>query len=65
MDLNPTDSEIEHSVAHLKRGNIILYPTNTVWGIGCDTRNSEAVAKIYQIKERDVNKPMLCMVSDF
>lgn len=65
MNLNPTDSEIERSIAHLKRGNIILYPTDTVWGIGCDARNSEAVAKIYQIKERDVNKPMLCMVSDF
>ncbi len=64
MNLNTIESEIERSIAHLNRGDIILYPTDTVWGIGCDARNSEAIAKIYQVKERDSNKAMLCMVSD-
>lgn len=63
-NLNPIASEIERSIVHLKQGNIILYPTDTVWGIGCDARNAEAVAKIYHIKERELSKPMLCMVSD-
>lgn len=64
MNRNDTENEIERSIAHLNRGNVILYPTDTVWGIGCDARNSEAIAKIYQVKERDSNKAMLCMVSD-
>lgn len=57
--------EIQQSITQLKKGNVILYPTDTVWGLGCDARNPEAIAKIYQIKERDTTKPMLCMVSDF
>lgn len=65
MDLNYIESEIERSIAYLNRGDIILYPTDTVWGIGCDARNSEAIEKIYQIKKRESNKAMLCMVSDF
>lgn len=58
-------SEIEKSITHLEQGNVILYPTDTVWGIGCDARNSDAIAKIYGIKGRDSSKPMLCIVSDF
>lgn len=57
-------SEIEQSITHLKQGEIILYPTDTVWGIGCDARNTDAIAKIYRIKKRSSSKPMLCMVSD-
>lgn len=62
--MNSIASEIERSIAYLKRGEVILYPTDTVWGLGCDARNIKAIAKIYRIKERDRNKPMLCMVSD-
>lgn len=57
--------EINKSITQLKQGNVILYPTDTVWGVGCDARNPNAIAKIYRIKERDTSKPMLCMVSDF
>lgn len=46
----------------LKRGGIILYPTDTVWGIGCDATNQEAVARIYALKQRTDSKSMLVLV---
>ena len=48
----------------LKSGGSILYPTDTIWGVGCDATNAEAIDKIYKIKERDVNKPMLVILDD-
>jgi len=45
-------------------GNIILYPTDTVWGIGCDAENVAAVKKIVKIKERDASKSMILLVAD-
>lgn len=62
MDLN---QEIENTLAVLKRGGVILYPTDTVWGIGCDATNAEAVGKIYKLKNRSDKKSMICLVSDF
>ena len=41
---------------------MILYPTDTVWGIGCDATNSEAVRRVYQIKQRDDSKALICLV---
>lgn len=46
----------------MRRGGVILYPTDTVWGIGCDATNYEAVAKVYKIKQRDDSKAMICLV---
>ena len=46
----------------LKKGGIIIYPTDTVWGLGCDASNFEAVEKLYQIKKRDKSKSMLILV---
>ena len=46
----------------LKKGGIILYPTDTVWGIGCDATNAEAVKKIYELKQRTDSKSMLALV---
>ncbi len=43
-------------------GGVILYPTDTIWGIGCDATNPEAVAKVYHIKQRAESKAMLCLV---
>ena len=57
-----SDEIITYSVETLLRGGIILYPTDTIWGIGCDARNREAVERIYAIKERDHNKSMLLLV---
>lgn len=45
-------------------GNVILYPTDTVWGIGCDAENAEAVKKIFKIKEREESKSMIVLMSD-
>jgi L-threonylcarbamoyladenylate synthase len=45
-------------------GNVILYPTDTVWGIGCDAENAKAVKKIFKIKEREESKSMIVLVSD-
>lgn len=46
----------------MRKGGVILYPTDTVWGIGCDATNAEAVARIYKIKQRDDSKAMICLV---
>ena len=46
----------------MKKGGVILYPTDTVWGIGCDATNAEAVAKVYRIKQRDDSKALICLV---
>lgn len=46
----------------LKEGGIILYPTDTIWGIGCDATNEEAVKKIYDLKQRSDSKSMLVLV---
>lgn len=54
--------DIRQAVAVLKQGGVILYPTDTVWGIGCDATNPEAVKKVYEIKHRDDSKAMICLV---
>lgn len=48
----------------VKAGGVILYPTDTVWGIGCDATNEEAVSKIYTIKKRALNKSMIILVNE-
>lgn len=54
--------DIKNAVDVMRKGGVILYPTDTVWGIGCDATNPEAVAKVYQIKHRDDSKAMICLV---
>lgn len=46
----------------MRKGGVILYPTDTVWGIGCDATNAEAVARVYEIKHREDSKAMICLV---
>ena len=46
----------------MRRGGTILYPTDTVWGIGCDATNPDAVQRVYTIKQRDDSKALLCLV---
>lgn len=57
--------EIDNALKILKKGGIILYPTDTVWGIGCDATNFEAVNKIYKLKQRHDSKAMICLVNNF
>ena len=46
-------------------GAVIIYPTETVWALGCNASNSKSVSKIFQIKKRDKNKPLICLLSHF
>ncbi|UZH54830.1 threonylcarbamoyl-AMP synthase [Salinimicrobium tongyeongense] len=57
--------ELNNAFNVLKRGGLILYPTDTVWGIGCDATNPEAIDKIYALKKRSEEKALICLVSDF
>ncbi len=54
--------EIKKAIEVLKAGGVILYPTDTVWGIGCDATNPEAVKKVYEIKRREDSKALICLV---
>lgn len=56
--------EIQAAEEEVLLGNVILYPTDTVWGIGCDAENAEAVRKIFKIKEREESKAMILLVAD-
>ena len=55
-------TNIKKALEVLKSGGVILYPTDTVWGIGCDATNPEAVKRIYEIKKRDASKGMLVLM---
>ena len=56
------EEDIRQAVETMRKGGVILYPTDTVWGIGCDATNAEAVAKVYKIKQRDDSKALICLV---
>src|SRR5690606_17570248 len=56
-------TEVHNAFEVIKNGGIILYPTDTVWGIGCDATNSEAVKKIFVLKKRAESKSMIALVS--
>ena len=56
------EEDIKRAVEVMRQGGVILYPTDTVWGIGCDATNAEAVKKVYAIKQRDDSKALICLV---
>ena len=56
--------EIQKALEVLRKGGVILYPTDTVWGIGCDATNPEAVAKVYAIKNREDSKSLVLLASN-
>src|SRR5689334_9152340 len=56
--------ELNKSAAILRKGGIILYPTDTVWGIGCDATNEAAVQKIFKLKQRSEAKSMIVLVAE-
>jgi len=58
------EKDIEKSLETLKSGGLILYPTDTVWGIGCDATNKKAVENIYKLKRRSDEKAMIVLVAD-
>ena len=56
------EEDIRNAVETMRKGGVILYPTDTVWGIGCDATNAEAVKRVYAIKQRDDSKALICLV---
>ena len=58
------DDDIQACIQVMNKGGLSLYPTDTVWGIGCDATNEEAVAKIYQLKKREESKSMIILVAN-
>lgn len=58
------DDDINECLEVLHSGGIILYPTDTVWGIGCDATNEKAVEKIFSVKKRNEEKSMIILVAD-
>ena len=55
-------SELSFYSQELRKGKVILYPTDTIWGIGCDATNQSAVDYVYSVKKRDRNKPCILLV---
>ncbi len=56
--------EINKAISTIENGGLILYPTDTVWGIGCDATNEVAVEKVYRLKQREDSKALVCLVAN-
>jgi L-threonylcarbamoyladenylate synthase len=65
MKLKIMRKEIENSLNVLRAGGILIYPTDTIWGIGCDATSEKAVSEIYRIKRRSESKSLVILVSDW
>jgi len=63
MSEHNINEEVHNAFEAIKNGGIILYPTDTVWGIGCDATNPDAVKKIYQLKQREETKSMIVLMN--
>ena len=57
-------TEINNALHVLKNGGLILYPTDTIWGIGCDATNSNAISKVFKIKKRNNSKALISLVAN-
>ena len=62
MNFDEYKEDIRAAVEVMNRGGVILYPTDTIWGIGCDATNAEAVKRVYEIKKRDDSKALITLV---
>jgi L-threonylcarbamoyladenylate synthase len=58
------ENDIQFCLTQLDNGGLILYPTDTVWGIGCDATNEEAVKRIFNLKKRVDSKAMIVLVEN-
>jgi len=61
--MSDINTEVHNAYEVIQNGGIILYPTDTVWGIGCDATNEEAVKKIYALKQREESKSMIVLMN--
>ena len=64
MNKESLEKIIEHAILMLRNGGVLLYPADTIWGIGCDASNQEAIKRVYEIKGRDYSKPLIILVSN-
>ena len=62
MDSNVTQTDIKEALETLRNGGLILYPTDTIWGIGCDATNADAVERIFRLKGRDPAKSLIILL---
>lgn len=62
--LNNPFPDIAEIVKSLRFGGVVIYPTDTIWGIGCDATNVAAIKKVYELKNREADKPLIVLVSD-
>jgi L-threonylcarbamoyladenylate synthase len=58
------ENDVQQCLEVLQRGGIILYPTDTIWGLGCDATNAEAIKRTYQIKQRDDSKSLIVLLAE-
>lgn len=58
------EADLKAALDVLKKGGVILYPTDTIWGIGCDATNEEAVKRVYEIKQRDDSKALITLTDN-
>lgn len=58
------ENDLEHALAVLRTGGTILYPTDTIWGLGCDATDAEAVKRIFALKKRDESKSLVILMAD-
>lgn len=61
---SPFETDVKNCVQTLRQDGVILYPTDTIWGLGCDVQNETAIQKIFEIKKRDVNKSFIVLMTD-
>ena len=64
MRKDEIEKVLAEAVQTLRQGGVILYPTDTIWGLGCDATNPEAVKRIYEIKRRDDSKSLVLLACD-
>lgn len=64
MEQDFFESEVEKALDVLRKGGVMVYPTDTIWGIGCDATNKEAIGRIYRIKEREDSKSLIILMAE-
>lgn len=64
LELPYNNKKLNYCVEELKKGNVGIFPTDTVYGIGCDALNVSSLKKLYKIKKRNYNKPINILISD-
>ena len=63
-NISGSDNDLKNACDVMRKGGIILYPTDTVWGIGCDATNPSAIAKFYKLKQRCDSKALIVLLGD-